>query len=393
MVKNKRTGLMQKGRSKQMFHNWFILWCMVVSHALLGQQFSDSVRISLITGSPGKDLYAQFGHSAIRVQDLRYDQDYVFNYGTFDFDTPNFYLKFIRGKLDYVLSVGYTARMIPYYEQENRRLIDQELLLSEQEKQKLIDFLRFNYLPENRAYRYDFFYDNCATRIRDIFENELHLTYRKSKQDSLTFRQMLDLYIKATPWIDFGMDLILGMPTDQKGGMREQMFLPEYLANNLSQYALKNGQPLLAAPVEITHLTPNPPTSFLLLTPMVVMVALFLSIVALTWLGSPKVKFQFDRIFFTLLGLIGCFFLFMWFGTDHWTVNQNLNMLWANPLFLAVAFVMKNKGLTKILLSILSALCLLVLLGWNWLPQQFHIAIIPIVVSILVRCADRWLKN
>lgn len=356
---------------------------------LPAQQFSDSVRISLITGSAGKDLYAQFGHSAIRVQDYKYGHDYVFNYGTFDFETPNFYLKFIRGKLDYVLSIGLTERMIPHYEYENRRLIDQELLLSKKEKQKLIDFLLFNYLPENRAYRYDFFYDNCATRIRDIFENELYLTYRKNNSDSLTFRQMLDLYIKQTPWIDFGMDLILGIPTDQKGGMREQMFLPEYLANNLSQYALKNGQPLLAAPVEITHITPNLPVSSSFLTPMVVMIAFFLGIVALTLLGSPSIKFQFDRIFFALLGLIGFLFLFMWFGTDHWTVNKNLNMLWANPLFVPFVFLMNKKVIANNLLYLLAGMCLLVLVGWNFLPQQFHVAIIPIVMGILMRCADR----
>lgn len=378
-----------------MLHKWFILWgCMLVAHALLGQQFSDSVRISLITGSSGKDLYAQFGHSAIRVQDLKYGQDYVLNYGTFDFDTPNFYLKFIRGKLDYVLSLGYTARMIPYYEQENRRLIDQELLLSEQEKQKLIDFLRFNYLPENRAYRYDFFYDNCATRIRDIFEQELKIIYHQSPQkDSLTFRQMLDLYIEATPWIDFGMDLILGIPTDKKGGMREEMFLPEYLAANLTQYATKNGQPLLAEPIEITHLTPTSPAATSFLSPLVVMSALLLLVLGITFWGSRRFKLNFDRIFFVSLGLIGCFFLFMWFGTDHWTVNKNLNMLWANPLFLAVAFLIKNKNLRNILIGITSAMCLLVLLGWNLLPQQFHVAIVPIVVSILVRCADRWWKG
>ncbi|NJL76900.1 MAG: DUF4105 domain-containing protein [Saprospiraceae bacterium] len=171
----------------------FLILLIIGWEANQAQNFSDSVRISLVTGSPGKDLYAQFGHSAIRVQDFKYNQDLVFNYGTFDFDTPNFYWKFVRGKLEYILSVGATSRMIPYYEREGRSLTEQEIQLDSAQQQRVLRILSFNYQPENRGYLYDFFFDNCATRIRDVFENELapNFTYLSSDTVSITFGSCL----------------------------------------------------------------------------------------------------------------------------------------------------------------------------------------------------------
>lgn len=371
----------------------FYIIIIIVSFQLSveAQRFSDSLRISLITGSSGTDLYAQFGHSAIRVQDFKYKKDLLFNYGTFDFDAPNFYQNFVFGKLLYQLSVGDAQRTFRYYEWTGRQLIDQELLLTKEEKQRIAGFLQRNNLPENRSYLYDFFYDNCATRIRDIFENELGITYENAHQDSTSFREMLDWYVEKTPWINFGMDLILGIPTDQNGGMREEMFLPEYLSSNLKNYARLNGKPLLGKTTLVTSLkgTENAQKS-IYPTPFYVMLLFLLIVLLLTAIGGVKVKQWFDRILFGLLGLIGVFFLFMWLGTDHWTVNKNLNMLWANPLllFLLPLLAKQKSVLRRALLLLMIIMAIYVLVSWNFSPQEFHVAIIPIVLAVLLRYAD-----
>jgi hypothetical protein len=133
---------------------------------------SEHTKVSLLTSSPGEDLYAQFGHSAIRITDTLSGQDLVFNYGLFDFNTPGFYLKFIRGKLPYQLGIQRFEPFLNTYIEENRQCRELEINLSEKERLALIHFLSVNYLPENREYPYDFFFDNCATRIRDILENK-----------------------------------------------------------------------------------------------------------------------------------------------------------------------------------------------------------------------------
>ena len=138
---------------------------------------SEHTKVSLLTSSPGEDLYAQFGHSAIRITDTLSGQDLVFNYGLFDFNTPGFYVKFIRGKLPYQLGIQRFDAFLNAYIEENRQCRELEINLNEKERLALINFLSVNYLPENREYPYDFFFDNCATRIRDILENKFQANY------------------------------------------------------------------------------------------------------------------------------------------------------------------------------------------------------------------------
>ena len=127
---------------------------------LSAQNFGPDTKISLITIGPGHDLYSKFGHSAIRLSDPSQGLDLSYNYGTFDFDTPNFYGKFVRGKLDYILSVDKTFPLLRYYQRTGREVIEQDLLLSPEEVQEVAAFLIENYKPENRTYKYDFFYDS-----------------------------------------------------------------------------------------------------------------------------------------------------------------------------------------------------------------------------------------
>ena len=164
----------------------YILFVLAsVTHA---QDFGPNTKISLLTFGPGNDLYSKFGHSAIRLNDPSQGLDLSYNYGTFDFDTPNFYGKFVRGKLDYILSVDRTAPLLRYYKRTGREVIEQDIILDEVAVQGIAAFLIDNYKPENRTYKYDFFYDNCATRLRDIIEDQLkgQMVY---KEISMTSKQ------------------------------------------------------------------------------------------------------------------------------------------------------------------------------------------------------------
>ncbi|MBK7869420.1 MAG: DUF4105 domain-containing protein [Saprospiraceae bacterium] len=356
-----------------------------------GQQDSidNGITISLITGSPGNELYSTFGHSAIRVQNVMTGEDILYNYGTFDFDTPNFYIKFIRAKLLYMLSIDRTIDLARYYQRENRSITEQVFNLSNEQEMRLMNFLIWNYLPKNRGYKYDFFYNNCATVIRDIFENRYGIEYNIKENQNITFRELLDEYLYKSPWSDFGIDLILGLPADKKADFRNQMFLPDYLASNLAQATI-DGRPLMQA-AEI--LQPKMEVSSRTgLTPMLVFVILALIAIIITLSKNQIVKNIFDIIIFSACGLAGLFFLFMWFGTDHIATKGNWNVLWLNPLYIiSIIGIMRksNKKWLRISFAVYATILWLLLLTWGWFPQQFNMAVIPILITLIVRSMDR----
>lgn len=365
-----------------------LLPCFLLAQA---QRLTDSTRLSLITCAPGEELFSKFGHSAIRAYDPVTSTDVVFNYGLFDFDTPNFYTKFIRGKLKYLLGVQNTQDFIRVYQYEGREITEQPLLLSTEQRSRVVDYLLTNYRPENRAYLYDFFYDNCATRIRDIIEEEFdtRLAPAVAYETDKTFRQLLDEYIGPFPWADFGIDLILGLPADRVAGFSDEMFLPDYLSAHFAQAQL-NGANLTPVPVVIAegrvdYLKPSKNPTPLLVWSVLAVIALILT----RW-GSDALRSIFDTLFFIILGLAGALFVFMWAGTDHQATWRNFNLLWANPLWLlAVGVVFRPAQWSRLALWGAAGLSALTLVGFPFWPQQLHPAIIPLIIIALLRAADR----
>lgn len=379
----------------KMYHNckfWLLGFacCLLLSqHSAFAQVFSDSIRLSLVTGSPGKDLYAQFGHTAIRVVDHKFKKDYLFNYGTFNFDAPNFYWNFVMGRLNYQLSLNYTDNMADSYQREGRALIDQEILLEESDKRKMLSFLLENYRPENRGYLYDFYYDNCTTRARDILEQQVtNFNYRKVEVDTFSFRQALDIYTHKTPWVDFGMDLILGTRNDLPAGLQEQMFLPELMMDHMTAFAYNGDQSLLGPPIYLATLEEQL-TKSSIFTPLNSMLALFLLTLLISFFAPAPIPGLFDRLLFFVLGLMGLFFLFLWFGTEHPTTERNWNIAWANPLFILLPFWYNKKDskFRRYILWAALTIPILLLLFWTIIPQQFHIAFLPIWGVIVLRAA------
>jgi hypothetical protein len=350
---------------------------------------SEHTKVSLLTSSPGEDLYAKFGHSAIRITDTLSGQDLVFNYGLFDFNTPGFYVKFIRGKLPYQLGIQRFDAFLNAYIEENRQCRELEINLNEKERLALINFLSVNYLPENREYPYDFFFDNCATRIRDILENKFQANYPDtSLVKKASFRHFLAQYVGQNSWINVGFYLILGLPADAIATFRDEMFLPDYLEKHLEN-AFLSGQ--LLAKNKITILYQNQPEKSVSFLPSPILISCLLFFIALifTFYHTKRWTKIFDTVFFSLISLSGMLFVFMWVGTDHFVTHKNMNLLWANPLYILVIFNLYLGKNGKYLLFFLLTLNLTVLTGWKILPQEFHIAMIPLIFTSVLRISDQ----
>lgn len=372
-------------------------WILAVSGLLFfilpitAQQLSDSTRLYLITCSPGAELFSKFGHSAIRAYDPTTSTDVVFNYGIFDFDTPNFYPKFIRGRLNYMLGVERTDFFFRVYGSEGREVKQQRLRLNPEQTRRVVRFLLHNYEPENRYYLYDFFYDNCATRIRDLLEKEFDtllipdFPYEPAK----TFRQLVNEYVSPFPWADFGIDLILGLPADKKAGFRNEMFLPDYLSIHFDESFLA-GKPLVTStqimvPLRMDHLQPSGAIS-----PVWAFSILLFLMVITTWFGNTTTKRILDAVVFLSVALAGCLFLFMWMGTDHQATWKNFNLLWASPFW--IAGLRPERILWRITLAIAVAGAVVALIGFPLIPQQYHPAVIPLALLLVLRGTDRLFK-
>jgi hypothetical protein len=182
-------------------------------------------------------MYAYFGHTAIRVTDDSLYVDVVYNYGTFNFNTPNFYMRFIKGDLDYCLSIDDFDYFVYFSNETKRTIREQELNLSLEEKVKLVTALETCYATSDRYYRYDFLKNNCATKIRDIIEDATNksIDFNNSGYNGLTFRQLLKPFVSKNYWADFGINLVMGMETDKMASPSDYMFLPIYIHSYLEE--------------------------------------------------------------------------------------------------------------------------------------------------------------
>jgi hypothetical protein len=343
-------------------------------------ELSDDAVFSLVTCTPGNDLYNQFGHSAIRLRDQNLGLDFVYNYGTFNFETPNFVLKFIERKLMYTLSKSYFRPFLNELAHEGRGVSEQKIILDSVHRQKLFEILETNYLPNNREYLYDFFYDNCATKIRDVFGKVGDLKVKEVKSEK-TFRTLLDEYLYHDPWLNFGIYLILGLEADKKTNSKMQMFLPDYLSTNFEKSKL-NGSEFMEQTVWIL---PKPAKKNVkqIITPLITFSVIFLIGILTVYLKKERLLLIWEISCLTLFSLAGLFLLFMWLGTDHIATQKNLNVLWANPFFILWVFTAYRKKLSNFakyigyLLLLSNAFVLIMFL----VPfQHFNLAVLPLVL-------------
>ncbi len=351
------------------------------------------LRISLLTCTPGKELYSSFGHSAFRVTDSTRAYDLVFNYGTFDFYDPDFYEKFVKGKLLYFVSIDSLNGFLEEYDYFKRGVTEQSINISCPEKQKLVAALFENAKEENKYYRYDFNYDNCTTRLRDMLEKAVGDTLDTKNivphPGSTTFRHLIHSYLDrgGQQWSKFGIDILLGSPIDKKITNREAMFLPNYLLMAFDSSAL-NGQPVVGEKKVLLNYFDAYKTKSRI-TPFLVFGILFLIVAVVSFLTRSKWSLffkVFDFFFFLTLGIIGIVILFMWFATDHAMTRDNFNLLWAFPTHIPVAFMLfSKKKWVNNYFRVIFFFTIALLVAWFFLPQQFNATLLFVVGIILVR--------
>ena len=375
---------------------YFFLLIAFLGTNIFSQQISlsEKATVSVITCGSGQDLYASFGHSAFRVQDSTYGIDWVYNYGTFDFDTPNFYMKFARGKLLYSLSKQRFENFLYSYQLENRWVKEQILTLTPNEKTVLYEFLEQNNLPQNRYYKYDFLFENCSTKIPDILKAVLgdNLVYSTPPDYTpATFRELIQENLITNTWSSFGIDLALGSVIDKNATKSQMMFLPNYVLRQFNNAQL-NGQSLVTRERTIldyenfnsgNYFTTSPLFWFLLLL-------LFTITITIIDLKNGSRSQILDFFLFFITGLAGIVIFFLWFLTDHSATALNFNVLWAFPLNLVAAYFLayRNKiphWLPKYLLFLVGLLIVVIFL-WIFQVQVFS----PILAIILLTYAIRY---
>lgn len=381
-----------------------IFFCVFILNTLFAQDIilSEKAHISLLTCSPGTDIYNTFGHSAVRVKDPIQNIDVVFNYGTFSFggsalkDQLNFGIEFARGKLNYYLSTSKFERFMNSYKEENRSVFEQILNLTAEEKQYLFDLLIENYQPENKYYQYDFFYDNCSSRIRDIVEKSLNYQLQFYENDAVlhgksgvTFMEKLEPYIAPSPWLRLGIYFLLGYPANIDASLYHQMFLPDYLMQGFESGTInRNG---LSAPLVADFKTLFLREDLKVQTPFYMhplflfgILALIVGGITLRNYNQNKHFFWIDYLVFSISGLLGILLVLMWFATDHSTTTWNFNLMWLLPTNIVALFLLK-KPFMKYYFIFGWLLIMVILVFWIWFPQKMNIVFIPFMGILVFR--------
>ena len=367
---------------RTVFLTFFLLTWLTTSLQANTPVLSEKARMSMLTASPGEELYTAFGHSALLVTDPVNRIDEVYNWGTFDFNTPNFYLKFMQGRLLYQLTVVPLHVFMRDYQRAGRAVYEQKLHLDPAEMQRIYGFLQYNRQPENIHYLYDFFYDNCATRIRDLVDQQLEVDWGPDPHPhrERSFRDMVKPYVANRPWLSMGMDMILGLPSDKIASPHHYMFLPDEMFIAFQQARHSDGRllvygytELLADRQESRQATwIKPVWAFAVL----LVIAVILSRLKTTWF------WYLGRLYFVVLALLGLIIFFMWFLSDHYATAINLNLLWTLPTHIYFAFYLgkaRQPILSQYYFKAVLLINLVLILGWPLNPQGFHIAFLPMI--------------
>lgn len=347
----------------------------------------------LITCGPGTEVYSIYGHSALLVEIQ--GRDTVYNWGVFDFGAPNFAWNFAKGKLDYMLGDEPLADFLESYFYERRYVISQKINLLPAEKRIILELINENLKPENVKYRYDFFYDDCSTRIRDLLEKALgsKLTYKEDSGEVRTFRDMITEYQQYYPWLQFGVDLLIGSSAEKTADVRDKMFLPEYLMTGLSGAVVNrngNNVPLLNQAEILLDFDPPAVKRSFFTTPFFVFSMLLVLVTFLSLRLKLKVHLNMmDYFLFLIFSVLAVMMVFFNFFTDHEQLRANFNILWLNPL-LIMLFVSILAGKHDRLLSrLVFFITIAFLLVHFFIPQAFHIANYPLLLILVIRTMGR----
>ena len=361
---------------------------------ILGNNFLlkdlEKTEISLLTCDPGNEIYSLFGHSALRINNKKLNIDMVVNWGLFSFSEGQFQFcyDFAKGRLNYFMGYQNMENFIKEYLQSDRNVRAQVLNLNTDEKKKILELISENYLPQNREYRYEFFYDNCSSRIRDLIQKTLsnRLNWVQSQDaNEYTFRNIIHNYLKYDPWLELGIDLVLGKRIDVLVDNKNLMFLPTYLELILDESSIKTDgkkKKLISSKINIVE-----SSTIKREVKNISIYAWIILIITLLFLIIKKEKLfnLWSSVNLFIIGLLGVLLVFMWFGTDHQATKYNLNLLWASPFHLILLyFILKNNWNSFSYWYIFIALLLLftTVLFWFTLTQELNTFVKPIILEL-----------
>jgi hypothetical protein len=373
----------------------FLLLCcpiFIFSNKLDLSNNVGQTKISVLTCDPGNEIYSLFGHSALRLQNPVQGYDLVVNWGLFEFSENQFDFgyDFAKGRLKYFMGLQSTTNFMEEYKGSRRGIREQILNLNKEEKFKLIKLVENNYKPENRNYKYEFFYDNCSSRIRDLLKtvfNEEIKFHRSSKSNEFTFRETIHEYLKYNPWLELGIDLVLGKKIDVLVNNENLMFLPENIEEILDSTHVKNNKvqkkivlsknTLIRSNIKKSDLTSIKIYSWIIL-----------SITMLLLIIKKERLFNYWSVInLFVVGILGLVLLFMWFGTDHSGTKMNLNLLWASPLHFVLIFCILKGYLNNFTYWYLTFSIILIfttILFWFTLTQEFNVFVKPIILQLAI---------
>lgn len=374
---------------KSVFILFFVL-CLIFQGKSAGITLTENAEISILTCSEGSELYSLFGHSAIHVRDAALHIDGVFNYGTFDFGAPNFYTNFIKGYLMYFLSFDEYNRFVNAYIRERRSIWSQKLHLNYEQKQKLFDLLLTNYEPENRTYLYNFLFDNCSTRIRDIVEKSVDSQIEWNlPDDGKSYWNLLDEYLVQMPWAQWGVHTILGQSGSKKALPREYMFLPDYLLKGFDNATL-DGRKIAGETTTLYQAPPSNVKNYWFFSPLFVFTLLSLLLIfMMQYIHSQRFLKTVAFILLLLSGAAGLLFVYLSWFSLHPITAPNFNLLWGNPLNLAVLPFLFFRQMPKIIKGYLFAYMLIMAIGvpaWFFLMPAVPLASLPLFVLLIFLC-------
>lgn len=357
----------------------FSLLCILIL-SFVSAQNPREYKLSLYTCGTGSELYSSFGHSAIRVVSPSDSVDMIYNFGIFNFEDPEFYSKFANGIMLYMLGTQRTKNFIEDYNEEHRWVVEQKINLPDSTKTALVEWLKFTRRPENREYYYDFLRNNCSSKLRDII---MIMQYHQLKFDNpridKTHRDLIAECLRENKWANFGINILLSKLIDEKVTRFDEMFLPDYLSKH-GMEATINDIPVLGEPVLVNQIPITYPTAHFSFTDPV-MVMFYLLIISLLYR-----KKWLRNTFYIVVGLLGLFLVFMWFGTEQTYVKYNFNILWLSPLYLIlVPFSASKKHLVSFWLLVSILLCqLVVIIAWIFGLQGYDVAFFPMMAMLLV---------
>ena len=359
-----------------------LLFGIFTSSQLIAQDSTKgALQISILTCAPGEDVYTAWGHTAIRIIDSAKQTDIVFNFGTFDFNTPNFLAEFVKGNLNYFLSADNFQNFILEYQYYGRSIKEQVLILTDAEKINWQNALLKNLEGNNRYYLYNFITDNCTTRVKDGFYQFASTQVPPSTIKSYRTHVVEAPYQQGIPWIGLGIDVLLGAVSDKAPSAIQAGFLPDLL---FDQLAAQPGYIESTQNYEFTKTVPVKPTDPVYYIVGLIFLYLFVGRWNARW--AVMAAKSIDLILLFIFGLGGLLLAYMSLFSKHTACHNNFNIAWIHPFYFIALILYFIKPIWAGYLGRIFFIATIGLIVVSyWLPQSFSSSVyLLMIVSLLL---------